>query len=535
MPWRNASQRATTEPLLIHDHFDYWARVAPDREFGVDAKRRLCFGDAAAEVSRLASALQGAGVAPGDRVAIVARNRIEFPIASFAASRLGAVVVPVNVRLAPDELHFVLEDAKARFALVDAPFAETLQGIRGRLPRLDGIVGLAEADDEALPDGVTAYADFLETAAHALPDRRAALGDEAVQFYTSGTTGRPKGVVHSHLSLFLAACYWRSVFPITANERQLLVSPAFHSGGFLNFLHTSLCGASVYLLAKFDPGEVLRLIAEERLVRVSLVPATLDACLAEVKETRRNRFESLRYLSYGASPISASSMRRALEVFPCEIHQQFGQTEAPILTHLMPDDHLRGLEEPSLLLSTGRPTVGCEIRILGSDGQSLPTGERGEICARTPLVMKGYYGRPEATAETLRDGWIHTGDIGFLDDRGYLSIVDRLKDMIVSGGENVFAKEVEECLLAHPLVREAAVIGVPSPRWGEEVKAVIVLEGAPSLSAEDLMAFCGEGLAGYKRPRSVDFVTELPRNASGKVLKRVLRDPYWKGHSRGVA
>jgi len=521
--------------VLIHDHFDYWARIAPNREFGVDAWRRLSFGAAAAEVSRLASALHSAGVARGDRVAIVARNRLEFPIASFAASRLGAVVVPVNVRLAPEELLFVLENAEARHVFVDAPFAETLQGLRDRLPKLGEVVGLGEPGGPPLPDGVTPYAGFLETAGQALPDRRGVPLDEAVQFYTSGTTGRPKGVVHTHLSLSIAASYWRTVFPITADERQLLVSPAFHSGGFLNFLHTSLCGASVYLLAKFDPGEVLRLITEERLVRVSLVPATLDACLAEVKETRPDRFESLRYLSYGASPISVDTMRRALEVFPCEIHQQFGQTEAPILTHLMPDDHLRGLEEPSLLLSTGRPVVGCEIRILGSDGRPLPTGERGEICARTPLVMKGYYGRPEATAETLREGWIHTGDVGFLDDRGYLSIVDRLKDMIVSGGENVFAKEVEECLLAHPKVREAAVIGVPSARWGEEVKAVIVLESGGAVPAEDLVSFCGERLAGYKRPRSVDFVDDLPRNANGKVLKRVLRDPYWKEHARDVS
>ncbi|MBW2422977.1 MAG: long-chain-fatty-acid--CoA ligase [Deltaproteobacteria bacterium] len=524
--------------MLMHDHFDYWARIAPDREFGVDASRRLSFGAAGAEVARLASALHGAGVAPGDRVAILARNRLEFPLASFAASRLGAVVVPVNVRLAPDELRFVLENAEARVVFVDAPFADAMQKIRGSLSKLEDVVGLDDAPGgggKERPDGITRYADFLASAARALPDRRAGPNDEAVQFYTSGTTGQPKGVVHSHLSLSVAASYWRTVFPITANERQLLVSPAFHSGGFLNFLHTALCGASVYLLAKFDPGEVLRLIAQERLVRVSLVPATLDACLAEAKDSPSDRFESLRYLSYGASPISEATMRRALEVFPCEIHQQFGQTEAPILTHLMPEDHLRGLEEPSLLLSTGRPVVGCEIRILGSGGQPLPTGERGEICARTPLAMKGYFRRPEATAETLRDGWVHTGDVGFLDDRGYLSIVDRLKDMIVSGGENVFAKEVEECLLAHPGVGEAAVIGVPSERWGEEVKAVIVPKKEGEFGAEELMAFCGERLAGYKRPRSVDFVAELPRNANGKVLKRVLRDPYWKGHTRRVS
>jgi fatty-acyl-CoA synthase len=517
--------------VLIHDHFDYWARIAPERELGVDASRRVSYGAGAAEVSRLASALHGAGVSRGDRVAIVARNRLEYPIVSFAASRLGAVIVPVNVRLAPHELRFVLEDCQARCVFVDAPFAEGLLGIRGRLAKLATVVGLGSAK----LDGIAPYERFLESAADAPPSGRSAPGDDAVQYYTSGTTGKPKGVVHTHLSLAVAASYWRTVFPLAAGERQLLVSPAFHSGGFLNFLHTALCGASVYMLEKFDPGEVLRLIAEQRLVRASLVPATLDACLAEVKETSPDRFGSLRYLSYGASAISVATMRRALEVFPCEIHQQFGMTEAPILTHLMPQDHLRGLEEPKLLLSTGRPVVGCELRIEGPDGRTLPAGEPGEICARTPLVMKGYFGRPEATAETLRDGWLATGDIGFLDEHGYLSIVDRKKDMIVSGAENVFAKEVEECLLGHPSVREVAVIGVPSERWGEEVKAVVVLEGGHAVDAEGLMRFCGARLAGYKRPRSVDFVAELPRNANGKVLKRVLREPYWEGHSRRVS
>jgi acyl-CoA synthetase (AMP-forming)/AMP-acid ligase II len=228
-------------------------------------------------------------------------------------------------------------------------------------------------------------------------------------------------------------------------------------------------------------------------------------------------------------------MRRALEVFPCEIHQQFGLTEAPILSHLNAADHLRGLEDPGLLLSTGRPIAGCELRIAGEDGSERAFGEPGEICARTPLAMKGYFRRPDATAEVLRAGWLHTGDIGFIDARGYLSIIDRKKDMIVSGAENVFAREVEERLLAHPLVREAAVIGIPSERWGEEVKAIVVLEPEAVLSADALIAFCGERLAGYKRPRSVDFVRELPRNASGKVLKRALREPYWKDRSRRVS
>jgi acyl-CoA synthetase (AMP-forming)/AMP-acid ligase II len=537
MRWRSASRATAAEVRVrLHDFFEFWARFAPAREFGVDAGRRLSFGEAGHEMARLASALlRRCGIASGDRIALISGNRLEFALVSFAASRLGAVVVPVNARLAPDELRFVLENSGSRVAFVEAHLLGAVEAARSGLQRLELVVELGESLRGLPREGSCAYADLLECAQGESPAHAATPDDDAVQFYTSGTTGPPKGVVHSHRSLAVAAFYWRAVFPLAAGERQLLVSPAFHSGGFLNFLHTAQCGASVYMLAKFDPAAVLRAIAEEQLVRVSLVPATLDACLAEASRAPGGRFGSLRWLSYGAAPISAATMRRALEVFPCEIHQQFGLTEAPVLTHLMAEDHLRGLEDPTLLLSTGRPIVGCELRIAGEDGGELARGEPGEICARTPLAMKGYFRRPDATAEVLRDGWLHTGDIGFLDERGYLSIVDRKKDMIVSGAENVFAREVEERLLAHPLVREAAVIGVPSERWGEEVKAVVVLAAGAELSADALIAFCGERLAGYKRPRSVDFVRELPRNESGKILKRVLREPYWKDRARRVS
>ncbi|MCH2170579.1 long-chain-fatty-acid--CoA ligase [Myxococcota bacterium] len=517
--------------MLLHDYFDYWARVAPDREFGVDAVRRLSYGQAAREVEGIRAALIGQGVVAGERVAILARNRLEYPLFCFGASQAGAVPVTLNFRLAPGELRYALADSGARLLLAESEFVDAIDGERSHLPDLFCSVAIGGAEREGWLD----YEHWWAGAAPFSSAERVAVEDDACQIYTSGTTGSPKGVVHSHQSIFASASYWRAVFPLAANERQLLVSPAFHSGGFLNFIHTALCGASVYLLDRFDPQEVLRLMEHEGIVRASLVPATVEACLDAAGEPQPGRYESLRYLSYGAAPISAQTMRRTVEVFGCEIHQQFGQTEAPILTHLLPEDHLRGLDQPELLKSTGRPVAGCELRIVDEDGNEVRAGEAGEIVARTPLLMKGYWGRKDETAQTVRGGWIHTGDVGRLDAEGYLYIVDRKKDMIVSGAENVYAREVEEGLLEHPAVAEVAVIGVPSERYGEEVKAVVVRASGEPVEAQELMDFCRDRMAGYKRPRSVDFVDALPRNANGKVLKRVLREPWWQGHDRRIS
>ena len=517
--------------MLLHDFVDYWARLAPEREFGVDAERTLNYGAAAAEVSRVAGALSAAGLAPNDRVAILARNRLEYPLFCFGASQAAVVPVTLNFRLAPEELQFILQDSGARLILVDEEFADKIEDIRGKLPDLAHAVCLG-------PDsrsGWSTYSEWLSTAAAASPEARATPLADACQIYTSGTTGSPKGVVHSHLSIFVAACYWRTVFPLASGERQLLVSPAFHSGGFLNFVHTALCGASVYALGQFDASTVVRLLESERIVRASLVPATLDACLAELQGGTPRDFGSLRYLSYGAAPITVEAMQRAIDTFACEIHQQFGQTEAPILTHLTASDHLRARQKPELLRSTGRAVMGCELRIVDDSNRPLPHGQTGEICARTPLIMKGYWKQDAATSETVRDGWIHTGDVGHLDAEGYLYIVDRKKDMIISGGENVYAREVEEVLQQHPAVYEAAVFGVPSERWGEEVRAAIVLKPQSVASEAELIEFCRPRIAGFKRPRALDFVAELPRNANGKVLKRALKEPHWVGHDRRVS
>jgi fatty-acyl-CoA synthase len=263
----------------------------------------------------------------------------------------------------------------------------------------------------------------------------------------------------------------------------------------------------------------------------------IQFCLVGVPDVAARRYQALRLIIYGASPIAEQTLTRAIEVFGCDFLQAYGMTETTAaVTYLMPADHRRALAgEPKLLLSAGRPLPATEIRIVGEGGRILPSGEIGEIAARGPQLMRGYWNLAEATAEALRDGWMHTGDAGVLDDEGFLYVQDRTKDMIVSGGENVYPREVEDVLYRHPAVAEAAVIGVPDPKWGEAVKAIVVCKQGLTVGAEELMRFCDGRLAGYKRPRSLDFADVLPRNPSGKVLKRELREKYWTGHTRRVS
>ncbi len=282
---------------------------------------------------------------------------------------------------------------------------------------------------------------------------------------------------------------------------------------------------------------MLRALSEDRIAAATLVPAMIQACLVAAPGPGELRYDDLRFVLYGASPIAEETLRHAMQVFGCEFVQGYGMTETTAgLTFLLPRDHERALrEKPGLLLSAGRAIPGTEVRIVDEEDRPLPAGEIGEVVARGPQLMRGYWNLPEATAEALRGGWMHTGDAGCLDEDGYLYIQDRVKDMIVSGGENVYPREVEDALFEHPAVADAAVIGVPHEQWGESVKAVVVLRPDAQATADEIMEFCRGRLAGYKRPGSVDFLPELPRNPSGKVLKRELREPYWKGHGRRVA
>jgi acyl-CoA synthetase (AMP-forming)/AMP-acid ligase II len=505
--------------MLLHDPLDYFARERPDQlciEFGA---RRIGFGEAQRHANRLARALAGRGVGRGDRFAVLARNCLEYPLVYAAGSKSGAVPVPLNYRLAPRELAYIVSDSGARLVIARGELVEQLEAVRSELGQVTTWVSL----DGPRPEGWIDYAEWLADQAEGPPELRGEADDDLYQMYTSGTTGRPKGAVLTHAAVAANMIQQMAAVRSLPDDHTLVVAPLYHAAAALTALGSMSSGTSMLVHEDFSPADVVAALSEGGVTRTTLVPAMIQACLLLRPDAAERRYEKLHTIIYGASPIAADVLRRALEVFRCDFTQGYGMTETTAtLTFLSPADHRRALAGRSeLLLSAGRPLPGTELRIVDENDEPVPTGPVGEKVARGD--------------QTLRGGWLHTGDAGMLDEEGYLFIQDRVKDMIVSGGENVYPREVENCLFEHPAVADVAVIGVPDEKWGESVKAIVVLRAGQEAGSDDLVDFCRERLAGYKRPRSVDFVAELPRNASGKVLKKELREKYWQGHERRVS
>ncbi len=519
--------------MRLHDFVDYLGREHPAREFAVCGDRRLSYGEALEASNQLANALCSAGLAVGDRFAYLSKNCLEYPLVFLAASKMGAVPVPLNYRLAPPELAYIANDSEAKLLIARGEFVEAIDSIRSDLKGVTAFV----AQDAPPRPGWESWADWVGTQPTTAPDREVSLEDDLYQMYTSGTTGRPKGAVLTQQAVVLQLTQQIAAFDSQSDDRVLIVAPLYHAAAAITALGGVVLGASLVIHEDFDPAAVVRALSEDGITRTTLVPAMIQACLVFVPDVAERRYDDLRLIVYGASPIAAETLKRAMQVFGCDFTQAYGMTETTaVLTLLGPEDHRRALaERPKLLLSAGRPLPGTEIRIVDADDRPVPAGTIGEIVGRGPQLMRGYWNLPEASAEALRGGWMHTGDAGFLDDEGYLYIQDRTKDMIVSGGENVYPREIEDVLFEHPSVADVAVIGVPDENWGESVKAVVVLREGETATAEEIMEFCRGRLAGYKRPRSVDFIAALPRNASGKILKKDLREKYWAGHTRRVS
>jgi long-chain acyl-CoA synthetase len=518
------AQAITTVADIARHH----GKTRPDRVALRYEGRAMSYGELDRRSSRVAQALLAARVAPNARIAVLAKNGPSFFELWFGAAKIGAVLVPVNFRLAPPEIAYVVADAEAELLFVGAEFYATVEQIA---PELKGVRGII-----ALDGGHPGWPDYEGWVARQKPEDPAlpiAPGDCAIQMYTSGTTGHPKGAVISHANLLtLLPAGLRDWGQWHEGDVNLVCLPFFHIGGNGWALIGLYRGIENVVTRDFEPAAILRLIPQYRITKALFVPAML-LFLLQVPQSRDTDYSSLELILYGASPAPLELLRSAVQVFGCGLAQTYGLTETTGgLTYLPPGDH--AADRPERMKSCGKPMAGVEMRIVDAAGRALPPGEVGEIVCRTPQVMLGYWHQPEATARAIRDGWFHTGDAGYFDADGYLYIHDRIKDMIVSGGENIYPAEIESALFGHPAIADIAVIGVPDERWGEAVKAIVVKKPGAEITEGELLAFARTRIAGYKVPRSVDFVEALPRNPSGKILKRELRKPYWVGKERQV-
>jgi fatty-acyl-CoA synthase len=493
--------------------------------------RKTSFAALDVHTNRVANALTATGVKAGERIAYLGKNSDIFFELLLGAMKTKVVVAPVNWRLAGPEIAFIVEDCKAPVLFVGPEFVEQVGRIRSQLPSVRHFI----ATEGGAP-GWPEYAAWRDAQGHDDPCIEVSPRDIAIQLYTSGTTGKPKGAMLSHANLLNLVESGKGEKPDwnkwTEDDVSLVAMPIFHIGGSGWGLLGLYQGAKGVIAREFDPSKVLDFIEQSGITKLFMVPAAMQFVVRQPR-AREVDFSRLKYMLYGASPIPAALLKECIEVFGCGFVQVYGMTETTgSIVALAPEDHVAGSPR---MRSAGKALPGVELAILDADGRRLPTGEVGEIATRSGSNMAGYWNLPEATAKTLdRDGWLRTGDAGTMDADGYLYIHDRIKDMIISGGENIYPAEVESAICDHPDVAEVAVVGVPDQQWGEAVKAIVVIKPGRQVTASDIIGFTRERIAGFKSPKSVDFIAALPRNASGKILRRHLRDPYWVGRDRQV-
>jgi acyl-CoA synthetase (AMP-forming)/AMP-acid ligase II len=519
------------EPANLADVVRTRAKTRGDATAFEFEGRRTSFSEFDINTNRVARALLALGVKPGERIAYLGKNSDIYFELLLGAIKAKVVMAPVNWRLAGPEIAFIVEDCKAPVLFVGPEFVEQVRGIRAQLPSVRHFIttegGAADWQD---------FAAWRDAQSGDDPNIDISPRDIAIQLYTSGTTGKPKGAMLSHANFLNLAQSGKDEKPDwnkwNEDDVSLVAMPIFHIGGSGWGVLGLYQGAKGVIAREFDPTKVLDFFEQSGITKLFMVPAAMQFVVRQPR-AREVDFSRLKYMLYGASPIPAALLKECIEVFKCGFVQMYGMTETTgTIVALAPEDHVEGLER---MRSAGKALPGVELAILDADGNKLPPGEVGEIATRSGSNMAGYWNLPEATASTLNtDGWLRTGDAGYMDKDGYLFIHDRIKDMIISGGENIYPAEVESAVCDHPDVAEVAVVGVPDEKWGEAVKAIVVMKPGKTATAADIIGFTRERIAGFKTPKSVDFITALPRNASGKILRRHLRDPYWAGKDRQV-
>jgi acyl-CoA synthetase (AMP-forming)/AMP-acid ligase II len=495
--------------------------------------RQRTFRDFAGRVARLAGALQQLGMQTGDRVAMLSLNSDRYLEYLMAVPWGGGVLNPCNIRWSPAEILYSLDDSGSTILLVDATFRPLVEQFRRDSRTLREVIYCG--DDEA-PAGMHGY-EALLAAAHPVPDAVRRGEDLAGIFYTGGTTGFPKGVMLSHNNLCSSGLALRAEGLATPGGTYLHAAPMFHLADVGFSLVQWSEGNTHTIVPMFNPELVLDTLERDRVTHVLLVPTMIQMMVDHPAMQQRRDLSALKTIVYGASPISEAVLERAMAALPgVDFVQAYGMTElAPVATVNPAYYHTPEGRKLGKLRAAGRAGYCIELRIVDAEGREVPRGTVGEVVVRGPNVMQGYWNKPEQTAAAVRDGWMHTGDGAWMDDDGFIFIADRLKDMIISGGENVYSGEVENAVAQHAAVAGCAVIGIPSDQWGETVHAVMVRKPGQDVSAEALIAHCKSLIAGYKCPRSVDFADALPISGAGKVLKTKLREPFWQGRDRAVA
>jgi len=508
------------------------ALIYPDREALICGAERVTFAEFNARVNSLIHALHSMGVNKGEGIGILSWNCLEYADVYGAAQKGGFIASPFNPRLQADELDYLINYSEANTLFVGPELVEIANSLRPRLPNVKNFISF----ENPVP-GMTYHRDLLANYPDEEPDVQVEEDDPLFIAYTSGTTGLPRGALYTHRAAMDNTTTFVIMKGLQPGDKHIMLMPFFHVGGIDHLLGQFYVGASLVIMKSFDPATTLQAIQDEKATDIQIVPTHL-AAIFTLPDYDKYDLNSLKRIYYVGSPMPVELLKKGLETWGPIFIQGFGQTESgPNIAALSREEHKvldKPAEKQEVLASCGRPDIGVHIRIVDDKGNDVEPGEVGEIIAQCKHNMVEYWRKPDDTRETIVDGWLHTGDMGRYDERGYIYIVDRKKDMIISGGENIYPREVEEVLYQHPAVLEAAVIGIPDPFWVERVHAVVTLKQGTSITADELISFCKQNLARYKAPKSVEFVDSLPKNPSGKILKRELREKYRGGLERNV-
>ena len=526
--------------MIIPDTLYNTVKLYSDKEAIICPEGRFTYREFKQHIDLLASALHEAGISKGDKVAVLHSNCHIFLEIYYAAAQIGAVLVPLNTRLSPRELAFMINDSQSRMLVSQYQLWNKVSEMRGEIQGIEQII-LSRAPSNFCPgDAEVTYQDFLESARLPRYEEKDIDPDDIAQiYYTSGSTGRPKGVIMTHKNMTAHALGTIAEYQISDEDIWIHAAPLFHITDACNTWAITWAGGKHILIDRFDPVQVIDVIEREKVTIVKLVPTMWNMLLSD-PAVHQHDYSHLRLVISGGAPIALELIRKIMTNFKCEYIQNYGMTESThFLTISRLKENLKKLPQEEQLeyrAKTGRPFIGVKMRVVDEhDHDVKPDGKQvGEIIVKGDIITPGYWRLPEENARAFKDGWLYTGDLATIDAEGYINIVGRRKDMIVTGGENVFSIEVEKVLYLHPDIIEASVLGVPDPKWGEAVKAVCVLKKGRSVSEEELILFCKEHLTHYKAPKSVDFVDALPKTGSGKIDKKTLKENYWQGSDRFV-